>query len=109
MKKFTITDLAQAEDRQIDIAATIDGSDLIDVAAALFVLRDNDGTELIRYTLGSGVLFSNSTFSILLTDTDTSALVGKYQFELWFKDSLDADTLAAHGTMKFNPTFGRFA
>ncbi|MFC6441040.1 hypothetical protein [Bowmanella sp. JS7-9] len=108
MKKVTISDLFQAEDKQIVVNATIDSNPIIDVASALLVVQDADGNEALRLTLGSGITFSNSAFTLQLTDTNTADLVGKYQFELWFTDSAGVDTLAIYGSMKFAPTFGRY-
>ena len=108
MKKINITDLRQAEDRLVDFIATQEGSPIIDVTNALIELRDLDGNSVLRLTLGSGITFADSTFTIQLTDSNTAELVGKYNYEVWYLDSLNADVLVAFGSMKFSPTFGRF-
>jgi hypothetical protein len=108
MIKQNFDNLVQNEDKTLEFAVTINGEALIDVIKALFVVRDRNDVEVIRYTLNAGVLFADSVFTVYLKDTETQNLNGKFKYELWFGDSLGKDTGINYGFLKFKTTFGRY-
>lgn len=108
MNKLNFNELVQNEDKDLEFAVTINGAPVLDVLKALFVAKDRDDNEVIRYTLGEGVSFANSVFAVHLKDAETVDLVGKYNYEFWFADSLGKDTGVSYGFLKFKGTFGRY-
>ena len=108
MRKQDILDLFQNEDVVLDFQVAIDGQDVLDVDSALFVVNSLAGDEVFRYALGANLMFSDSVFAVSLKDTETSSLVGKYSYELWFKDSFGKDLMPFYGSLKFKSTFGRY-
>ena len=109
MEKKNITDLRQAEDRDLPFSVTIDDQPVVDVANILFVIRTDDGlTEVAKYPMGQFATFADSVITIKLTDVITTDMVGRYKYELWFQDSLGKDVPVAYGTLKFTQTFGRY-
>jgi len=109
MRKQDIPDLFQNEDIDLDFEVKINGQAVSDVISAIFVVNDLSGALVFRYTLGTNLVFSDSIFTVKLKDTETSSLVGKYNYELWFKDSKEKDTIPFYGSLKFKSTFGRYS
>tara|TARA_R110002167_G_scaffold91458_1_gene246088 strand:- start:161549 stop:161878 length:330 start_codon:yes stop_codon:yes gene_type:complete len=109
MEKRNINDLQQAEDRDLNFVVTIDYQPVLDVAKILFVVMSDDGeTEILKITMGEFATFADSAINVRLSDIYTTDMVGKYDYELWFQDSLGKDVPAAYGTLKFTATFGRY-
>ncbi len=110
MRKQDIADLFQNEDRTLDFLVKIEDQFVTDVVAAIFVVNTLEGTEQFRYTLSDNILFDTETsiFTVNLKDTETSLLTGKYNYELWFRDSLSKDLMPFYGSLKFKSTFARY-
>ena len=107
--KQEIENLNQAEDRDIGVTITIDGLPIDDVKDAFMEIRSLSKVLMVRIEMSTGhIVFAASMLTVHLTETTSANLVGKYNYELWFKDSNEIDTLASYGTLQFNATFGRF-
>jgi hypothetical protein len=109
MKIINIHDLHQAEDRDLKFDVSINFKDVVDVADILFVVVPEDtNVPVISIRMGEFATFEDSTITIRLRDTYTTNMVGKYRYELWFRDSFENDVPTAKGTLKFKTTFGRY-
>ncbi len=108
-QKRNIFGLHQGEEKSLRFSYIINNKEIVDVRDVLFIVCNIDRTERFRYTMADHISFGNGEFNVNLQDSDTRLMDTKYYYELWMKDSAEAETLLFKGSMKFKSTCGRFS
>lgn len=99
--------LRQSEDKRLEFTYTIGGKPLKDIAKVEFIIFQLDGSEVSRHSLEDNVDEYAGVITVVLPDALTAVMVGKFNYELWLRDSNETDTLLFTGSLKFKPTSGR--
>lgn len=103
-----IKGLAQGADYTIEFPFTLDGIKVNAAAAIEFEITKND-TPVLTKTLGNGVTIQSGLISVQLTNANTLALVGYYDFELWIVPVTDPSKrhFIGDGRIHFSKTNSR--
>ena len=103
-------ELFAAEDKQINFSVTDEYDDAIDLegSEAVWVVVKLSSEPVIMITKRvstGGILIEDNTYQVLLNDTDTDQLHGKYKHELRMTNAEGKETVVATGQLQIYKSF----